>query len=195
MPRLITEKYYNKLTGVYNILDTINFVEFDHNFDGLRSRLNKIKRQEYNVNDRIIIEHHDTDYYNNKILRYGLNLYNVFTVIQELDMPCFVFLFFTNHFGLQQEVDAILKDHPSEDRPTIIETFITTSHYNSDLVEDLPVNAQDIKHAGLSMMGASRSHRYSLYNYLNTNNLLDSVKVSIRGWKDIGDGYILYRSD
>jgi len=183
MPRLLTKKYYNKLTSVYNILDTIEFKEFDYNFDVLKSRLSQIKQEKYDVNDRIIIEHSDTDYYDKKILKFGLNLYNVFTVIAELDIPYFVFVFVTNHFGLQQEIDLILKDHSQEDRPTIIETFITTTHYNSDLVEDLPINTQDIKHAGLSMMGASRSHRYSLYNYLNTNNLLDRVEVSIRGYK------------
>jgi len=183
MSKLLTKKYYDKLSSVYNILDTIEFKEFDYNFDVLKDRLIQIKREQYNVNDRIIIEHFDTDYYDEKILRFGLNLYNVITLITELDIPCFVFVFATNYFGLQQEIDRILKDHPIEDRPKIIETFITKNHYNSDLVEDLPVNTQEIKYAGLSMMGVSRSHRYSLYNYLNTNNLLDNVKVSIRGYK------------
>lgn len=180
---LLTEKYYDKLSSVYNILDTIEFKEFDYNFDVLKDRLIQIKREQYNVNDRIIIQHFDTDYYDDKILRFGLNLYNVMTLIAELDIPYFVIVFATNNFGLQQEIDQILKDHPREDRPKIIETFITTTHYNSDLVEDLPVNTQEIKYAGLSMMGASRSHRYALYNYLNTNNLLDCIEVSIRGYK------------
>ena len=183
MSKHLTKKYYDKLSSVYNILDTIEFKEFDRNFDVLKDRLIQIKREQYNVNDKIIIEHFDTDYYDDKILCFGLNLYNVITLITELDIPCFVFVFVTNYFGLQQEIDLILKDHPIEDRPKIIETFITTTHYNSDLVEDLPVNTQEIKYAGLSMMGATRSHRHSLYNYLNTNNLLDNVKVSIRGYK------------
>ena len=183
MPKLLTDKYYNKLTSVYNILDTIEFKEFDYDFSVLKDRLSQLKQEHYNVNDKVIIEHFDTDYYDHSILKSGVNLYNLMTVIKELDIPYFVFVFATNHFGLQQEVDLILKDHPNEDRPKIIETFITWSHYNPDLVEDLPINTQDIKHAGLSMMGASRSHRQGLYNYLNTNNLLDSVKVSIRGYK------------
>lgn len=177
-----TDKYYKRLHNAYNILDTLYVAEFDHDFDVLKSKLSQIKREGYDVNDRILIEHFDTDYYDKQVLKFGLNFYNTLITISELDIPYFVFVFATNHFGLQQEVDLILKDHPQEDRPTIIETFITTSHY-SDLVQDLPVNAQDIKHAGLSMMGASRSHRHGLYNYLNTNNLLDSVKVSIRGYK------------
>lgn len=181
MPKLLTEKYYDKLSSVYNILDTIEFKEFDYNFDVLKDRLIQIKREQYNINDKIIIEHFDTDYYDDKILRFGLNLYNVMTVIAELGIPYFVIIFATNNFGLQQEIDRILKDHPAGDRPKIIETFITKMHYNTNLVENLPINAQDIKYAGLCMMGAERSHRYSLYNYLNTNNLLDCVKVSIRG--------------
>ena len=183
MPKLLTKKYYDKLSSAYNILDTIHFKEFDYDFDVLKDRLSQTKREQYDVNDRIIIEHYDTDYYDEQVFKFGVNFYNTLTTISELDIHYFVFVFATNHFGLQQEVDLILKDHPNEDRPKIIETFITWSHYNPDLVEDLPINTQDIKHAGLSMMGASRSHRQGLYNYLNTNNLLDSVKVSIRGYK------------
>ena len=164
MPKRITKKYYDKLSSAYNILDTLYVDEFDHNFDVLKSKLSEIKRKRYDVNDRIIIEHFDTDYYDKQVLKFGLNFYNTLTTISELDIPYFVFVFATNHFGLQQEVDLILKDHPNEDRPKIIETFITWSHYNPDLVEDLPINTQDIKHAGLSMMGASRSHRQGLYN-------------------------------
>ena len=184
MPKLLTDKYYNKLTSVYNILDTIEFKEFDYDFSVLKDRLSQLKQEHYNVNDKVIIEHFDTDYYDHSILKSGVNLYNLMTVIKELDIPYFVFVFVTNHFGLQQEVQEILQDHPIGDRPTIIETFITNSHYNSDIVEDLPVKTQEIKHAGLSMMGATRSHRYSLYNYLNKNNLLEEVQVSIRGFKE-----------
>ncbi len=184
MPKLLTNKYYNKLKSVYNILDTIEFKEFDLDFNVLKDRLSQIKQKHYDVNDRIVIEHFDTDYYDYSIFKFGVNLYNLMTVIKELDIPYFVFVFVTNHFGLQQEVEEILQDHPIGDRPTIIETFIIITHYNSDIVEDLPVNTQEIKHAGLSMMGRNRSHRYSLYNYLNKNNLLDEVPVSIRGFKE-----------
>jgi hypothetical protein len=184
MSSLLTKKYYNKLANAYNILDTIEFKEFDRNFDVLKARLSQIKRKHYDVNDRMVIEHFDIDYYDDKILCFGLNLYNVITLITELDIPYFVFVFVTNHFGLQQEVDKILKDHPIEDRPKIIETFIIRHHYNSNLVEDLPVNTQEIKYAGLSMMGKPRSHRFSLYNYLKEHELLDNVQVSIRGFKE-----------
>ena len=184
MSSFLTKKYYNKLASVYNILDTIEFKEFDRNFDALRTRLGQIKREQYDVNDKVVIAHFDTDYYDDKMLCFGLNLYNVITLITELDIPYFVFVFVTNHFGLQQEIDLILKDHPIEDRPKIIETFIIRNHYNSTIVEDLPVNTQEIKYAGLSMMGKPRSHRFSLYNYLIEHELSDNVQVSIRGFKE-----------
>ena len=68
---------------------------------------------------------------------------------------------------------------------TVIETFISTLSYNSTQVNEVVSDIDCIRFPALSMMGgASRSHRYSLYNYLNKNNLLDSVKVSIRGYKE-----------
>jgi len=178
---IITKKYYDKLASVYNILDAIALKDFHNNFDVLKDRLSKIKQEEYNINDKVVIEHFDLEYYDKKILNFGLFIYNTMVIIKELDIPYFVFVFVTNHFGLQQQVDKILKNHPTGDRPKIIETIVNNQIYNSNLVENLPINAQDIKHAGLSMIGQPRIHRFALYNYLKNNNLLDSIKISIRG--------------
>jgi hypothetical protein len=94
-----------------------------------------------------------------------------------------VFIFVTNHFGIQKDINSILKDHPIDDRPIVIETFLQKYGYNSDRVQDFQISAKDIKFPALSMMGSTRSHRYALFNWMKTNNLLDRIKVTIRSYK------------
>jgi|TARA_B110000211_G_scaffold109362_1_gene126880 hypothetical protein len=181
-----TPKILAAIQEKYELLDIINVIDIDHNFSMLEERLLNIKKESFAPNERILINHTDTDYYDKKILKYGLILYNILYTIMKIDIPCFTILFYTNNIGVSKEVMSILDDfnYPTVGRPTIIESFLTNLHYNPKACNDLPIRAQEIKFSALSMMGASRSHRYSLYNYLNKNNLLDSVKVSIRGYKE-----------
>lgn len=180
-----TPKILAAIQKKYKLLDNIQVVDIDHDLNLLEERLINQKKDEFASNERILINHTDTDYYDKKILKHGLTVYNVFTIIKKVDIPCHIILFYTNHIGISKEITNILDNlnHSAEDRPTVIECFLNNLMYSTSACVDLPINAQDIKYAGLSMMGATRSHRHSLYNYLNTNNLLDSVKVSIRGYK------------
>ena len=185
-PHASTPKILAAIEKKYELLDTIYVIDIDRDISLFEERLLNIKKESFAPNERILINHTDTDYYDKKILKYGLTLYNILFTIKKINIPFFTILFYTNHIGISEEITRILDDlnHPVEDRPTVIESFLNNLSYSACSCKDLPINSQDIKHAGLSMMGASRSHRYSLYNYLNKNNLLDSVKVSIRGYKE-----------
>lgn len=180
-PKLLSKKYIDKLKSKFDILDIIEFKEFDTNFSILRQRLINIKKQEYQVNERIIIEHFDTDVYH-KRLNYGLNLYNLLEEIENLDIPFFTIILVTNHFGIKREIDEILKDQ-NNDSIKVIETFITKTHYDTNAVTEFDVAVDKIKFSALSMLGAPRSHRFALYNYLKENNLLEKIQLSIRGLK------------
>ena len=176
----LTNGFYELLSQQYNILDIFRFVHFDHNFNILKEKLNSIKKHTFANNEKIIVEHFDTDYYNSKILKHGLNLYNFFSVAKDIDIPLSVFVICTNHYGIEQEINQLLDDHDINDRPLIIETFVQISSYNINPYKDIDINIDNIKYAGLSMMGAPRSHRFAFYNYLCNNKLLDKIKVSIR---------------
>lgn len=177
-PKLLSNKYTDKLKNQFDILDIIEFTEFDTNFDILRQRLINIKKQEYQINERIVFLHFDTDFYH-KRLKYGLNLYNLLEVIRNLDIPVFTIILVTNHFGIKKEIDEILEDQNNS--ITVIETFITKSHYSSSTVADFDISVDKIKFSALSMLGAPRSHRFALYNYFEENNLLEKIQVSIKG--------------
>ena len=72
-------------------------------------------------------------------------------------------LFFTNHFGIEREIDKLI-DHPA-DRPTVISSFITTVHYSNNY-QPINIDADQVTMPALSLMNTPRSHRFGLYNFL-----------------------------
>lgn len=146
----------------YNIIASIEFKKFDLAPDNLREFFSSTKKTTFLPNDRYIIVHHDTDVYINE-MPVGLNFRNFFLIADELDIPFFTLIIWTNHFGLQREVDILCRTRHIKDRPMVVESFCTTTHV-ADCYESVPLNVDAITTQGLCMMGAARSHRYALYN-------------------------------
>lgn len=177
---LLTDKYFDKLSSHFNILDVINFQDFDYDFNLLKDRLSKLNQESFDTKDKIIVTHFDSDYYDSDFFKFGLNLYNFFSVIDEMYIPHFAFIICTNHFGISKEIEEINKNHDPDDKPIIIETFLTSSHYCSEVVKDIPVNIESIQRPALSMMGARRSQRFALYNFIKQRGLIDKIEISIK---------------
>jgi hypothetical protein len=170
----LTNEYKNLLQSKYSILDHVSICAFDHDFPLLERWLGRNKKSIYNANDRIIIEHFDTDYYLSGV-NYGLALYNLFTVFKKLDIPFFTMLIVTNHFGIEQEIKQLALD--PYDRPTVIETFVSTLHYTNNY-QDQGIDADSIIRPGLCMMGTGRVHRHAMYRFIESK-LQDHVAVSM----------------
>jgi hypothetical protein len=169
----ITEDYRNFLTTKYNVLGGIHLVRHDSNFDHIEAMLLKLKKEYHPFDDRIVIEHFDTDYYLPDF-PYGITLYNLFTAFRKVDLPLFTMLLITNHFGIGKEVEKLITD--PNDCPTIIETFISTYHY-TNYYQDIEVDTDKIIMPGVGIMGGNRVHRNALYHYIDNNKLLDRIAV------------------
>ena len=172
----MTPLYRKTIYGKYDILDHMDFKWFDHDFSILEQRLQKLKKENFAPNERIIIEHMDADYYFDDF-DYGLNLYNMFTAFKAVDIPLSTMLLFTSCFGINREIEKLAPD--PHDRPTVIETFVTNTHY-AKVFEPVDLAVDQIQHTGLCMMGQPRVHRHALFNFLSQENLLSQVAVSVR---------------
>lgn len=170
----MTQGYRDVLYEKYKILGHIEFKTFDKDFTVLEDFLHLIKKDYFEPNERIIIEHVDTDYYLPEF-PYGINLYNLVTAFRKVDIPLFTLLLFTNNFGISKELAQLA---PGE-HPTVIETFIIDPHWTENY-QDVKVNADNIEMPALTMLGHNRSHRNVLYHFLKENNLLDQVAVTGR---------------
>jgi hypothetical protein len=161
----------------YNVVGSIDFKAFDNNFQTLRNFFIQHKKDRFDVLDRFWIEHQDTDIYISEMST-GVNLRNMFQVIFEIDIPLYTIIIWTNHFGLQKEIDLLCKNHHLLDRPTVIESFCATRHVASNYNE-ICVDEKSIQHHALCMMGSNRSHRFALYNslkHVDPNKLAISIK-------------------
>ena len=175
---MIPAEIIDLLTKKYNIIGNIAFQQFDHDWDHLRSFFQHTKKTKFDRLDRYMITHQDTDIYLPE-MSVGLNLRNFFEIVNELDIPLFTILIWTNHFGLQKELDILHRARHPKDRPTVIESFCTRSHV-ADSYVDQNLAIDEIQYHALSMMRANRSHRFAVYHALKH---LDPEKLvmSIRG--------------
>lgn len=171
---LIPKKLLSKLYTHYNIIDQIEFKQFDENFDILKKFFLSTRKECYNINDRYIIEHQDTDVYIPHC-SVGINLQNFFEIVKEVDIPLYTLLFYTNHFGITQEINKLCSTGYQSDRPTVIESFVTTSHIAESYTNN-NIDIDQINYHALCMMGANRSHRFALYQKLQH---IDPNKVAI----------------
>ena len=171
----------------FNILLKLDVISFDHDWDLLIKNLKKIKVDVFQPNDRILICHMDTDYYD-PLLPTGVVTTNLVRCFNMLDIPLYLLLFVTNNYGIGAEFDLLLKNHHKMDRPTIIETLLTSSlglvevddaTVNAAVDGTAPLNVEKIEKQGLCMVGRQRSHRVALINFFKNKNLLDKVALSV----------------
>jgi cell division transport system ATP-binding protein len=162
----------------YNIIDHLIFIDFDNDFLKLSRYLRNIKKEKFDWHDRIIIEHMDTDFYfpGSTV---GINLINFFNVIKDLDYPYFVFMFYTNHFGITREIDLLCQDTDPIDRPTVIESFITNFHYNNNGYTNINLNIEQCEFVFL--FGQSCSGKSSLLRLLLKEEKPSSGIVTVDG--------------
>jgi hypothetical protein len=160
----------------FNVLFEIDCRSFDTNYQVLTDLINQVKKDRFDHKDRIVLVHMDTDYYD-PLLPCGLLIINIIRIFKKHQLPLFLLLFITNHFGIKTEFKTLLQEHPMEDWPTIVETLLSktllVSKFDTQLVNDF----NSIEKQGLCMIGIKRSHRIALCNFLQDNNLLNNVAL------------------
>jgi hypothetical protein len=161
----------------FNIKLALNCRDFDVDPEFLIENLSVFQGKFFDQKDKILLVHMDTDYYD-PLLPAGTIPINVTRIFKNLDIPFHSLLFVTNHYGIGQEFDLLLKDQHELDRPTIIETLLSPLLLPEHVNDLPPVLFDEIEKPGLCMMGKSRSHRVAFYNFLRNNNLFDKIAVS-----------------
>lgn len=170
------DKAIDMLNKKFNILFAIDCREFDTNYQILDSLLRDVKKDHFNFNDRVLLVHMDTDYYD-PLLPCGLLPINIIRLFKQHNIPLFLLLFVTNHIGIKKEFKLLLHNQPTDDYPTIVESLLSKMLLTDSIDLDFNIDTDLIEKAGLCMMGVKRSHRVALCNFLKNNNLLDKVAL------------------
>ena len=158
----IPNKVLKVLRQRYHLLDHLSFLDFDHDFDILRRRLSRCSKANYKANEKILIEHLDTDFYLQEC-KVGINLRNFFGIVEAMDISPSVIIIYTNHFGITREIDLLCSNFHHSDRPVVIESFLSQLHNNPSAIEQ-PAHFDRIQFHGLCMMHMKRSHRHAMFN-------------------------------
>jgi hypothetical protein len=169
----------DRLRSKYNLLDTINLMEYDHDMGQLAARLISQKKSVFLPTDRFVIVHFDVDFY---FHGHGITINNLFNLWKQLDLPMYTMIVYTNHLGIDKEISYICKNQDQDDLPTVIESIVDPVNYCRTQYTDLDLNIDDIKlHYVCMMNGTPRSHRKATYHHLKHligNNIAMSIKKS-----------------
>ncbi len=161
----IDPKQLDLLKKHFNIIGGMDTLSFDcNNIDVLINLLKTTKKEHYDPTDRYIIVFLDTDFFwhNHSII-----LNNLLTVWEELDIPFFTLMLYTNHIGIKKQFDEYCQNRPVWDRPTVVESFVNVGTYDPENYQDIDADIESIDmHALCLMGGSSRSHRHATFNTL-----------------------------
>lgn len=172
----MTENYKKLLYSKYDILGHYELKWVDSDWPVFEKYLQSKKLQHYTPKQKYIVEHMDTDYYHPGF-DHGFWLSNLISVFQAVDIPLHAMLLFTNHFGIEKEINVLAPD--PHDRPLVVSSFITTMHYTNQY-QPMDIDAEHIKYPAICMMGAGRTHRHAMFRFLEKHNLLETVAVAVK---------------
>jgi hypothetical protein len=161
----------------FNVLLELDCRTFDTNVQMLLDALASVKVDVFMPNDKIVISHMDTDYYD-PLLPCGLAILNIVRCMKMVDVPFANLIFVTNHFGIKKEFDLLLADNHVSDRPTVVETLLSPVLLGTNYLHTTLIESEQIEKQSLCLLGQQRSHRVALYNFLKNNNLLDKVALT-----------------
>lgn len=174
---MIKQQVLDLISSKYQILDIIDLVNYDENratLDQLEQTLAKYCQFQFDSTQRILIFHHDTDYYiSNQVS--GFMLHNLFVLLDRYKLPQEFFILFTNHYGIEDEVKKLSYEICNSTSMKVIYTalwydFPTTFNYD---IQHFP-----IKKLFCCLNGVSRIHRLYTLCCMQENNLLGAGIIS-----------------
>lgn len=163
----------------YDVLEMINLVKYTHDLSALISLLYKYHDHEFEFNQRIIILHHDTDYYQSiGPNAEGNTIFNLFTLFSNFNIACEKIIFVTNHYGIQEEINrqaiAICNSVP----PAVIYTSLWYDFPTDKSIASPVVPETSITSVYCCLNGLQRQHRVLTLCYLSELGILDRGIIS-----------------
>lgn len=163
----------NHLVSNYDIIAVVDPVETADN--SLFNDLLQAKRSIYHPNEKILVWHYDTDFY--VVGKYGIQLYNFFEYIRMLDISPSVFIFMTNHHGIEKEIENLINhNYYNHDRVNDDIKIWANNYIRFWCPEDpieLEVKSDLIQAPFICLCGKQRSHRVFFLCLLAELGILD----------------------
>lgn len=161
----------------YKILEVIDLFIFDdvrYNIDDLEKNIAKYQQYEFQHNQRIVVLHHDTDYYINCHTP-GFMLHNLVTLIKKYNIPQEFFILLTNHYGCQRDIDKL--NNNIEDNLSM-KVIYTSQWFDFPNEFAHEIKLQPIEKLYTCLNGVQRIHRTFTLALLQETQLLEHGIIS-----------------
>lgn len=167
------------------IVGKITLCSYDRDMPRLYQKLLSLRKDVYLPNEKIIIEHHEGDYYYYDHLL-GFTMHNLMTMITRLGISLSVFIFITSHRRLEEALSIFVVD--PNDRPTVLYPLVMRQFiplFNFDPSPCIGEN-KDIKYHSMCALGRPRNHKQLLAKYLLSHGMTDRISLNYNSieWGD-----------
>ena len=179
----MNKNFINTLREYINIIDIIDILHFDQDFDKLMDQLLKTKKEVYAPKDFYVIKHYDPQYYLPHC-KYSLTTFNLVQTFQEIDISLGRTIIVTNNPGYLDEFKLLIPDRLHQyDLPIVFDNCISAfdnNHLDNPKWNNIAINNDKIEKHALTMMGSGRVHRNTLYNHIKKHNYFDKIATANR---------------
>ena len=165
-PIPIKSEVIDELEKRYELVDIINLVFFDLDLEKLQTCLSSWSKYKFANNQRLIILHHDTDYY---VQNQGNTTYNLIKLLSVYQIATEHVIIITNHYGLRQEVQY-QSSIAGIDPPKVVYTSLWYDFPDTERLGTISLGK--FKYLYCCLNGIERSHRVATLCYLDHHNLL-----------------------
>jgi hypothetical protein len=158
----------------YTVLDIIDLIQYDSQLEKLDELLLRYTNHIFSFDERILIFHHDTDYYTS-VESTGFTLYNLCVLLKKHRIPHEFLIMFTNHYGIEKEV-AHLSEQICNSPPFKVICTSQWYDYSNQQVSNNSVPV--IENLFCCLNGVNRAHRVLTLCYLKEQDLLSQGTIS-----------------
>ena len=179
----MNKNFISTLKEYINIIDIIDIVHFDQNFDLLKDRLLQTKKEVYTPKDFYVIKHYDPQYYLPHC-NYSLTTFNLVQTFLEVDISLGQTIIFTNNPGYLEEFKLLIPDRLHQySLPIVVDDCISAfnnNHLDTPTWNNISINSDKIEKHAVTLMSYNRVHRNALYNHIKKHNYFDMIATSYR---------------
>lgn len=173
---LVSKLVLDIIEKKYQVIDVVDLVNYSADAELLAKRLEHYFNKHFDHNQRLVILHHDTDYYPspNSV---GNCVHNFFSLCSDYLIPLEKVIFVTNHYGIEEELNNTAMQLCNSAGPKVI----YTSHWfdfptKNDLQKNVP--SWDPEYLFCCLNNQQRSHRVLTLCMLKEYGLVDQGIIS-----------------
>jgi hypothetical protein len=163
----------------YQIKGTVNLVNSATNPIGIFKKIKQIAQDSYDENERIVVQHYDTDFY---FGRNGVGLHNFLTCLTHYQISPSKVIFLTNHPGIDSEILLYYQHNYPRHNYDIDQINVVVNNYTTfqTIIDPIRLSPDydSIDHHYICLCGSPRTHRKLFLSLLNHYNLLDQGIVT-----------------